>query len=237
MAGIGERVIVALDVDSADKAAKLVGQLSGTVGAFKVGLELVNAVGVGVIRQLEGAGAGRIFYDAKLHDIPNTVAGACRSVARMGVWMVNVHAAGGKRMISAAAEALREGAESAAAPPPMLIAVTLLTSLSTEELHGELLVDRSPCDYMVSMARMAQDAGAAGVVASPHEIDAIREACGTDFVIVTPGVRPAGADQGDQRRTMTPRQAIDLGADYLVIGRPITAASDPNEAARAIAAE
>ena len=225
-----ERLILPLDVDNADSALRLVELLNPYVGAFKVGLELVNATGPAIFGQLHEAGAARIFYDAKLHDIPNTVAGAARAAARHGLWMINVHAAGGSRMLCAAASALRESS----AAPPMLISVTLLTSIAPEELKEELRIALQPADYVVALAKLVKESGGQGVVASPHEITAIRQACGLDFVIVTPGVRPAGADSGDQRRTMTPREAVDLGADYLVIGRPITAAPDPVEAAKRI---
>jgi orotidine-5'-phosphate decarboxylase len=233
----GERIILALDVDNAYQAIRLAAQLAGRVGAFKVGLELVNAAGIGIFDKLKDAGAIRIFYDAKLHDIPNTVAGAARAVARQELWMVNVHAAGGRRMIAAAADALKTTASEIGVAPPILLAVTLLTSLSAEELAGELHVGLSPVEYVTQMARMAQAAGAQGVVASPQEIKAVRAACGPNFLIVTPGVRPAGMDAGDQRRTMTPGGAVRRGADYLVVGRAVTTAPDPAEAAQRIAQE
>ncbi len=230
-----DKIVVALDVDSAPKAIELVERLQSHVGAFKVGLELFNHVGVEIFASLTAAGADRIFYDAKLHDIPNTVAGACRGVARQALWMVNIHASGGSRMIAAAREALDQTASALEKRPPLLIAVTLLTSIAEHELHGELMVQSSSANYVTKLARMARDAGAQGVVASPHEIEAIRTACGPDFVIVTPGVRPIGSPEGDQRRTMTPGEAVERGADYLVIGRPITAAGDPVKAAQQIA--
>lgn len=232
-----ERVILALDVDRADDAARLVERLRGSVGAFKVGLELVSSAGVGVFAKLKEAGADRIFYDAKLHDIPNTVAGAMRAIAKQELWMVNLHAAGGRRMIRAAVEALRTATAQFGIAPPLLIGVTLLTSLSAEELWEELGVRLSVEDYVAAMARLTQASGGQGVVASPQEIGAVRAACGPDFLIVTPGVRPAGAAAGDQRRTMTPSEAVRRGADYLVLGRPITAAPDPEEAARRIVDE
>jgi orotidine-5'-phosphate decarboxylase len=230
-----EKIIVAVDVDSASKAIDLVERLQGHVGAFKVGLELINHAGVDIFAKLKAAGADRIFYDAKLHDIPNTVAGACRGIARQGLWMVNIHASGGSRMIAAAREALDQTSSSLGTQAPLLIAVTLLTSIAEHELHGELMVESSSTSYVTKLARMARDAGAQGVVASPHEIEAIRAACGQEFVIVTPGVRPIGSPKGDQRRTMTPGEAGERGADYLVIGRPITAAADPVKAAQQIA--
>jgi orotidine-5'-phosphate decarboxylase len=232
-----ERVILALDVDNAYQAIRMVGQLGGHVGAFKVGLELVNAAGIGIFEKLKDAGAARIFYDCKLHDIPNTVAGAARAIARHEVWMMNVHAAGGSRMVSAAADGLRSAASEAGVSPPMLLGVTLLTSISPEELRDELQSGLSTGEYVTAMARLVKRSGGQGVVASPHEIEAVRAACGKDFVIVTPGVRPAGVDAGDQRRTMTPGEAVRRGADYLVVGRAVTAAPDPVDAAQRIVEE
>lgn len=232
-----ERIILAVDVDSAERAVRMVEQLRDDVGAFKVGLELVNAAGIGVFERLKQAGAQRIFYDCKLHDIPNTVAGAMRAIARHGLWMTNLHACGGGRMIAAAASALTESSAEAGIAPPILLGVALLTSLSDEELAAELHVPLSTKDYVAAMARLAQASGANGVVASPHEIEVVRKACGPDFVIVTPGVRPAGVESGDQRRVMTPGEAVRRGAHYLVIGRAITGAEKPAEAARRIAEE
>ena len=232
-----ERLILALDVDNAFEAIRLVRQLSPHVGAFKVGLELVNSAGIGVLEKLRESGASRLFYDCKLHDIPNTVAGAMRAIARQELWMVNVHAAGGSRMITDAARALADSAGDAGMMPPILLGVTLLTSISQDELHDELHVRLSTAEYVTTMARLVKEAGGQGVVASPHEIEAVRQECGQDFLIVTPGVRPAGVAPGDQRRTMTPGEAIRRGADYLVIGRAVTAADDPAAAAQRIVTE
>lgn len=232
-----DRIIVAVDVDSAEKAVRLVEALRADVGAFKVGLELVNAAGLDIFDQLAAAGAGRIFYDCKVHDIPNTVAGAMRAIGRRGLWMTNLHASGGGRMIAAAASALKDGAAAAGVSPPLLLGVTLLTSISEEELGAELHVPLEPKEYVARMARLVQASGGDGVVASPHEIEVVREACGPDFLIVTPGVRPAGADAGDQRRVMTPGEAVRRGADYIVVGRAITGATNPADAARRIADE
>ena len=225
-----DKIIIPLDVDSAEKAVELVELLKDDVGAFKVGLELVNAAGFGVFEKIKAAGARRVFYDCKLHDIPNTVAGAARAIARMGVWLFNVHCSGGLAMMKAAKEAISEVSE-----PPKVIGVTLLTSIDQTMLNEELGVAEEVARHVERMALLAREAGLDGVVASPHEIELIRKACGPDFLIVTPGVRPAGADIGDQKRVMTPRQAVERGADYLVIGRPITRADDPRAAARAIA--
>lgn len=228
-----ERIIVALDVPRLDAALELAARLRPAVGAFKVGLELFNAVGPAGLGQLVAAG-GRVFYDAKFHDIPNTVAGAVRATLATtpGLWMVNVHACGGAPMMAAAAAAARECEQ-----PPLVIAVTVLTSLDAAQLRDELGVAASPAEQVVRLARLAQDAGLDGVVASPLEAAAIRAACGPEFLVVTPGVRPASAARDDQRRAATPAQAVADGADYLVVGRPITAAADPLAAARAIAAE
>ena len=232
-----DKIILALDVDSEEKALCLVRELKDEVGAFKVGLELFNTTGPEIFRSLEKAGAGRVFYDCKLHDIPNTVAGASRAVARMGVWMFNVHTTGGSAMMKAAAEAARETASKLGVVAPKVIGVTVLTSIDEATLRGELMVGQDVKAQVVHLARLAKSAGLDGVVASPQEIEAIRDACGPDFLIVTPGVRPAGAELGDQKRVMTPGEAVRRGADYVVIGRPITAADDPIAAARAISAE
>ena len=227
-----DKIIIPLDVDSAEKAVGLVELLKDDVGAFKVGLELVNAAGFDVFDRIKAAGATRIFYDCKLHDIPNTVAGAARAIARMGVWLFNVHCSGGLTMMRAAKEAI-----SAVPEAPKVIGVTLLTSIDQAMLNQELGVAGEVAKHVERMALLAKEAGLDGVVASPHEIELIRKACGPEFLIVTPGVRPAGADVGDQKRVMTPRQAVERGADYLVIGRPITQADDPRAAARSIAAD
>jgi len=231
------KIILPLDVDSAEKAVALVELLKDDVGVFKVGLELVNAAGTGIFEKIKAAGAARIFYDCKFHDIPNTVAGACRAAARMGVWLINVHCCGGLAMMKAAKDAAVEEAAKLGIVPPKVIGVTLLTSISGEMLNSELRVPGSTADHVVHMAKLAKEAGLDGIVASPHEIELIRAACGPGFLIVTPGVRPAGADIGDQQRVMTPKEAVDKGADYLVIGRPIIRAEDPKAAARAIAVE
>lgn len=226
-----DRLIVALDVPDLGRALALAERLAPEVGALKVGLELFTAEGPRAVRELVATGA-RVFYDAKLHDIPNTVAGALRAALPLQPWMINVHATGGSAMMRAAATAAAE-----APARPLVIAVTLLTSLTPEQVRDELACSRTPAQQVVALARLAQDSGLDGVVASPLEASAIRAACGPEFLIVTPGVRPAGADVGDQARIATPAGAVANGADYLVLGRPITGASDPVAAARAIAAE
>ncbi len=230
-----DKIILPLDVDTAEKAVGLVRLLKDEVGAFKVGLELVNSAGLGIFDEIARAGAGRVFYDCKFHDIPNTVAGASRAAARMGVWMFNVHCAGGFEMMRAARDAALEVSSQAKTTPPLVIGVTVLTSIDGRVLNDELRVPGPVADEVVHLAVLARKAGLNGVVASPHEIKRIRRACGPGFLIVTPGVRPAGADIGDQKRVMTPEEAVAKGADYLVIGRPIIRAEDPVKAAREIA--
>ena len=232
-----QRIIVALDVDAAEKAVALVELLTDEVGAFKVGLELVNSAGLGIFDRIRQAGGARIFYDAKLHDIPNTVAGASRAATRLGVWMFNVHCSGGLAMMKAAREAAAQESSRLGVEPPKVIGVTVLTSIDQQALSDEMRVGGTVAEMVVHLAKLARDAGLDGVVASPHEIELIRAACGSGFLIVTPGVRPAGGDIGDQKRVMTPKEALAKGADFLVLGRPITRADDPRAAARAIAAE
>lgn len=232
-----EKIIIPLDVDTPEKAVKLVGELKDEVGAFKVGLELVNSAGLGIFDTIRAAGATRIFYDCKFHDIPNTVAGASRAAAGMNVWLFNVHCSGGFAMMKAARDAAVEVSQKTGTPPPLVIGVTILTSIDQPTLNNELSVPGTVADQVVHLAKLAREAGMDGVVASPHEIELIRSACGPDFLIITPGVRPAASDIGDQKRVMTPTEAVSRGADYLVIGRPITKAEDPKAAARAIAAE
>ncbi|GEA17034.1 MAG: orotidine-5-phosphate decarboxylase [Moorella sp. (in: firmicutes)] len=231
-----DKIIVALDVASLAAGEKLVDQLFPYVGMFKVGLEFYTTAGPAAIRMIKERG-GKVFADLKLHDIPNTVAGAARALVRLGVDMLNVHAAGGRSMMEAAVAAARQEAEAAGRPAPFILAVTVLTSLDGKALRDEVGIEREVEEQVVRWARLAKEAGLDGVVASPREIRAIREACGPEFLIVTPGVRPAGADRGDQRRVMTPAAALQEGASYLVIGRPITAAPDPAAAARAIGEE
>lgn len=233
-----ERIICALDVDNAYRAIQLVGQLKDRVGVFKVGLELATATGVQILEKLRDAGAARIFFDAKLHDIPNTVAGAMRGVVRLGVWCVTVHATGGEAMLRAAVESARSEAEGYGIPRPKVLAVTVLTSIDETVLQEQLRVSMPLTQYVGSLARMAGDAGCDGVIASPHEIGTVRAAVSDPaFLVITPGVRPVGAEQGDQARVTTPAEAVQRGADYLVIGRPIVAAANPAEAAQDIADE
>jgi orotidine-5'-phosphate decarboxylase len=221
------RLIVALDFSSADEAARLAALLQGHVGVFKIGLELVYADGLGLMRSLVQAGQ-HIFLDAKLLDIPNTVERATANAARLGAAFLTVH--GTDRKTLDAAVRGRGGAAT------RLLAITVLTSLDQADLK-EQHIGLSPSELVLRRARLARDAGFDGVVASAQEAAAIRAELGDGFLIVTPGIRPAGADAADQARVVTPANAIARGADYLVVGRPISAAPDPLAAARAIIAE
>ena len=233
-----DRIIVALDVDNAFRAIQLVGMLRDHVGVFKVGLELLTATGAEIFDKLRDAGAERIFYDAKLHDIPNTVAGAMRGVVRRGAWCVTVHTTGGSEMLRAAVETARQEATVAGVERPLVLGVTLLTSIGSQVLREELWSSIPVEDYVVSLAKMARESGCDGVIASPQEILLLRRAIpDRKFLIITPGVRPVGSEAGDQVRVMTPANAIRNGASYLVIGRPIVAAPSPVAAAEKIAAE
>jgi orotidine-5'-phosphate decarboxylase len=232
-----ERILVALDVPTASDALRLATALRGAVGGFKVGYELFTAAGPDVVRALVAEG-DRVFLDLKFHDIPNTVAGAVRSAAALGVWMLNVHASGGLPMLDAAREAADAAADSDGRRP-LVIAVTALTSLDAETL-ASVGVSAAPRAHVLRLAGLAQAAGLDGVVASPQEASDLREAMGPDFLIVTPGIRGGSANPGgndDQVRTATPAGAVANGSSYLVIGRPITAAANPRQAAEAIARE
>jgi orotidine-5'-phosphate decarboxylase len=227
-----DRLIVALDLASADAAARLAERLRGGVGMFKVGSELFTAEGPVLARYLVANGE-KVFLDLKFHDIPNTVRAAARLAAALGVSMLSVHASGGGAMM----EAALEGARSAiGGRRPLVLAVTVLTSLAGDDLD-KVGLSGPPEDAVVRLARLAQQAGLDGVVASPREIAALRGACGPRFVIVTTGIRPAASASNDQARITTPSAAIQAGADYLVVGRPITEAPDPLAAAEAIANE
>ena len=232
-----EQLLVALDVETGARAVALASELRATVGGFKIGSRLFTLEGPALVRTLVTAGA-RVFLDLKFHDIPNTVAQAVESAVQTGAWMINVHASGGIPMMQAAARAGRDAADRAGRPAPLLIAVTVLTSMDDATLRS-VGVQRSLMDQVVTLARMTEDAGLDGVVASPQETAAIRQACGPDFAIVTPGIRgaSAGGDRNDQARTMSPAEAIRAGASYLVVGRPIIGAASPLDAAEAIVRE
>jgi len=222
-----ERLIVALDVPGARAATELVNQLENTCHWFKVGLELFVAAGPAVIEFLVSRGHS-VFLDLKLHDIPNTVAGAVRSASALGVRMMTLHAAGGPSMLAAARAAL-----DGVASPPELLAVTVLTSMNDSQLKA-IGLDRSAAEQVQLLARMGIDAGLRGFVCSPQEVASLRALTGPEGVLVIPGIRPAGSDMGDQKRVSTPAEALRQGASYLVVGRPITQAANPGEAAMAI---
>ncbi|MFP4201230.1 MAG: orotidine-5'-phosphate decarboxylase [Clostridia bacterium] len=222
-----ERIIVALDTPDMEFARGLVDLLTPEFGHFKTGLEFFCSAGPTGVMDLQSTGA-ELFLDLKLHDIPNTVDGAARALDQLGVWMTNLHASGGREMMRTAREAL---------PNTLLLAVTVLTSFGEAEFRDHVGTPATVEDTVRRWAVAAKETGLDGIVCSPKEISAVREEVGKDFLIVTPGIRPAWAAKGDQRRVTTPAQALELGADYLVIGRPITAAADPKEAAEQIARE
>jgi len=230
-----EKIIVALDVPNREQALQLVEQLYDEVGAFKIGMQLYNAEGPSIVKEIQRLG-GKVFIDLKLHDIPNTVAEATKVLTNLQAFIMTLHAGGGKKMLAAAAKAAAESVPENGCKP-LVVAVTVLTSLSQQEFTEEIGVERSIAEQVVIWAKMAKEAGLAGVVASPQEIEVIRQACGPDFVIITPGIRPLWAAANDQSRIMTPKQAVQAGANYLVIGRPITADKEPKAAARRIVEE
>jgi orotidine-5'-phosphate decarboxylase len=230
-----DQLLVALDVDTAADARAMADRLRGVVGGFKIGSRLFTSEGPAVVAELASRG-DRVFLDLKFHDIPNTVAGAVTAATRLGVWMLNVHAAGGSTMMRAAREAAHEESARLSRAVPLVIAVTMLTSLSAESL-GEIGIGEAMTSQVGRLAALTQTSGLDGVVASPQEIDLIRRRCGAQFAIVTPGIRGAGDVKSDQARTMTAADALNAGATYLVVGRPIITARDPRAAAEAIVAE
>ena len=216
-----ERLVVALDFSTRDDILRAVEQLSGVAGVFKIGLQAFIANGPSIVRDVVATGE-KVFLDLKIHDIPNTARHAVAEVAGLGASIATVHTAGGEAMLQACAD-----------DSLLVLGVTVLTSLNEADLL-QIGFGGNATENAVRLAKLAQGSGLRGVVASPLEIESIREACGKDFVILTPGIRPAGSDAGDQRRTMTPREAIAAGADYIVVGRPITGAADPRSAAQKI---
>jgi orotidine-5'-phosphate decarboxylase len=233
-----DQLLIALDVEDGRRAAALADTLGDVAGGFKIGNRLFTSEGPAVVRRLTGRGR-RVFLDLKYHDIPNTVAAAVAEATALGAWMVNVHAAGGSVMMRAAADAAQAAAAKLGRERPLVIGVTVLTSM-----HGQALAETGVAapvlDQVLKLARLAQASGLDGVVASPQETALIREHCGRDFTIVTPGIRGGGATVGgkdDQERTMGPADAIAAGASYLVVGRPIVDAPDPRAAAERIAGE
>ena len=232
MSSTNNPIICALDTTDVVKAKTLAGQLAGSVGAIKLGLEFFTANGAAGVAQIASA-AFPVFLDLKFHDIPNTVAKAVKATAGIDTFLMTIHAQGGKAMMRAAADAAAEVAVITGKKRPMVVGVTILTSLDQNDL-GSIGVASSISDQVMRLAELAQASGLDGVVCSPHEIELIRKVCGADFKLVVPGIRPAGSDAGDQKRVLSPKEAVDKGADYLVIGRPITEAADPKAAAQAI---
>jgi len=230
-----ERLIVALDVDTSEQAAALVRQLAGEVGMFKIGKQLFTHAGPQAVRQIQEL-SGEIFLDLKFHDIPNTVAKAAIEATRLGVKMFNVHASGSLEMMRMTVKEVKRVCRQQKLRKPIMLAVTVLTSLNQDDLQ-RVGVERKVADQVVRLALLTKEAGMDGVVASPHEVADIRETCGRRFVIVTPGIRPADGNRDDQRRVMTPQDAVRGGVDYIVVGRPIIEAKDPVAAARAIVAD
>ena len=232
---VKDKILVALDVESGADAIRLADLLRDVVGGFKIGSRLFTAEGPAIVRALTERG-DRVFLDLKFHDIPNTVATAVAAAAELGVWMVNVHAAGGGAMMRAARAAAHETAAKRGLAPPLVIAVTVLTSMSQSALTETGIVIEL-MDQVLRLAELTKESGLDGVVASPRETAAIRRRCGAGFAIVTPGIRGGTADatRGDQERTMSPEEAVQAGASYLVVGRPIIAAGDPRAAAIKIA--
>jgi len=231
-----ERLVLALDVDDLKKADELVSKLSNYVGAFKIGSQLFTAEGAKVVNMVNEKG-GKVFLDLKFHDIPNTVARAAEVATKLGVSIFNVHTSGGYEMMKAAAEATKKISVTLGIRKPLILGVTLLTSINQEILEKELGIKKRLEEQVVHLAKLAKTAGLDGVVASSWEIKEIRKACGEDFVILTPGIRPVGKSSDDQKRIMTPREAVKLGADFLVVGRPIRNAANPIEAAKKILRE
>lgn len=233
---IREKLIVALDVDRLEEAKAIALKLQPYAGAFKIGMQLFTSQGPRVVEEIQQLGC-RVFVDLKFHDIPNTVAQAGRVLTRLETFMFNVHAAGGREMMRRTVEAVHEEADRRGLIPPIILAVTVLTSISPRQWREEIGGQRGLAEQVIHLARLAQESGLNGVVASPQEVADIRRACGPDFLVVTPGVRPAWGELNDQQRVMTPAAALRAGASYLVIGRPILEASDPVEACQRIVAE
>jgi len=231
-----ERLVLALDVDDFKKAEELVGELSDCVGVFKIGSQLFTAEGTKVIKMVQEKG-GKVFLDLKFHDIPNTVARAAEVVSKLGIYIFDIHTSGGYEMMKAAAEATAKISQELGIRKPIILGVTLLTSINQEILEKEIGIKKSLEEQVVHLAKLAEAAGLDGVVASSWEIKALRAACGEGFVILTPGIRPAGKSDDDQKRIMTPQEAIKLGADFIVIGRPITNATNPVKASQEILKE
>ena len=238
-------MVLALDVNNFKKAEELVDKLTDYVGVFKIGNQLFTAEGIKVIKMVQEKG-GKVFLDLKFHDIPNTVARAAEVVSKLGVYIFDIHTSGGYEMMKATVEASKKLSFALGISKPLILGVTLLTSINQEILEKEIGIKKSLEEQVVHLSKLAEAAGLDGVVASPWEIKALRAACGKNFVILTPGIRPvclcdayrqAGKSDDDQKRIMTPQEAIKLGADFIVIGRPITNATNPVKASQEILKE
>ncbi len=227
-----ERIVIALDVDSSDKARSLIGEIGDSVGAFKIGLQLFTSAGPSFVGEMVNAGH-RVFLDLKFHDIPNTVARAAVEATRLGVWMFTVHSLGGSEMMKRCAEAVVEASEREAIAKPKLVGVTVLTSSTANEL-SEVGIESDVKEEVVKLAQIAAQCGLDGAVASAHEAADIKTAVPGTFLVVTPGVRLPSATFDDQKRVMTPAEAVRSGSDFLVIGRPVTAARDKRAAVEQI---
>jgi len=233
---IKSRIIVALDVETADEARKIIGEIGEEVGALKIGLQLFTSAGASFVRETVEKGI-KVFLDVKFHDIPNTVAKASVEVARLGVWMFNIHALGGGEMMSRTVESVAEFCEKENLKKPKIIGVTILTSANQETLR-EIGIEREVNRQVLNLARLAAKCGLDGVIASPQETSLIRQSIESqDFLIITPGIRPGFATNDDQKRVMTPKEAIFQGANYLVVGRPILQSEDKLKAVKSILAE
>ena len=225
-------IIAALDVPDAEQAIKLAETIAPAVGAFKIGKELFVSAGPDIVKRVRDTGAS-VFLDLKFHDIPNTVAKAVASAARLDVQMLTVHCCGGSTMLKGALEGATKAAEETGNEPPLVLGVTVLTSMDDSDLN-QVNINKTPEKQVIHLAKMATEAGLKGLVCSPKEITALREVLPTEVQLVTPGIRPAGSDSGDQKRVMSPAEAVQAGADWLVIGRPIYAAVNPREAAETV---
>ena len=225
-------IIAALDVPDAESALKLAKAIAPAVGAFKIGKELFVSAGPDIVKRVRDTGAS-VFLDLKFHDIPNTVAKAVASATRLDVQMLTVHACGGSTMLERALKGANEAAEQTGNEAPLILGVTVLTSMDESDLH-EVSVNKTPESQVIHLAQMATGAGLKGLVCSPKEIAPLREVLPPEVQLVTPGIRPVGSEAGDQKRVMSPTEAIEAGADWLVIGRPIYAADNPREAAESI---
>jgi orotidine-5'-phosphate decarboxylase len=230
------KICVALDVNTLSEAKALAKRLSPWVGVFKIGSQLFTSEGPRIVEAIQDAG-GNVFLDLKYHDIPNTVMQASIVAAKMGVFMFNIHTLGGSKMMRTVSERIEEEADKTSSKKPILLGITVLTSMSAEELKDDLKIEIPLDNYVVHLAKLAKNAGLDGVVCSPKEIKLIRDACGSEFVLVTPGIRPSWSSTDDQQRITTPEQAISDGADFIVVGRPITHAEKPELAAERILSE